>query len=359
MISLFQRHWFLAGLLLLLPLGILLGRAESVPLMTTLVHGLPTSLCTGGILFLMSVTLDTGKLMESLRRPWPVLTACSINMLLIPLLCLPLLNLQRRPDLRVGLLIAACVPCTMAAASVWTRKAEGNDAVSLLVTLLTNGSCFLLTPAWMELGRVAFGTADTSDAVSFGNMMLRLTFGALLPAVLGQVCRLNGSARGWVDANRSIIANTAQGVILTLVFISSFKGGEKFDFAGTGGIPHDALLTVWGSCILLHLVGAAVGWWSGGLFGFPEADRRAVVLAGSQKTLPIGLLVSEATGMPFSIIPMLMFHASQLFIDTWIAGRLQKRGLVSDDDSEQMAADEDRSVTDEAVVSQVGNGPRG
>lgn len=331
MISLLQRHWFLVGLLILLPLGIFLGREDSVPGLATLVKQLPTSVCTGGILFLMSVTLDTGKLVQSLRRPYPVVTACGINMVLLPLLCLPLLNLQLLPEFKVGLLIAACVPCTMAAASVWTRKAEGNDAVSLLVTLLTNGTCFVLTPAWMELGRVAFGTADTSEAVSFGSMMLRLTLGALLPAVVGQLVRFSRPARTWVDGNKSVISNLAQFIILTLVFVSSFKGGQTFDLGGTGGLPHKALMTVWASCIVLHLAAAGAAWWAGGLFRFAEADRRAIVLAGSQKTLPIGLLVSEATGMPFSIVPMLMFHASQLFIDTWIAGWMQKRDLAEND----------------------------
>jgi sodium/bile acid cotransporter 7 len=326
MISFLQRHWFLVALLLFLPLGIALGRADSISWLNTLVDILPTSLCTGGILFLMSVTLDTGKLMQSLRQPYPVITACTINMLLMPLLCLPLLILQQTPDFKVGLLIAASVPCTMAAASVWTRKAEGNDAVSLLVTLVTNGFCFVVTPAWMELGRVVFATADTASAVSFGEMMLRLTVGALVPALLGQLARTRVGIRRRVDSNRSAISNTAQAIILALVFISSFKGGQKFDFDGTGGLPHQALLIVWGSCIVLHLAAASLGWLAGGLFGFAERDRRAVVLAGSQKTLPIGLLVSEATGMPFSIIPMLLFHASQLFIDTWIANRLQKRG---------------------------------
>ena len=326
MISFLQRHWFLVALLLFLPLGIALGRADSISWLNTLVDILPTSLCTGGILFLMSVTLDTGKLMQSLRQPYPVITACTINMLLMPLLCLPLLILQQTPDFKVGLLIAASVPCTMAAVSVWTRKAEGNDAVSLLVTLVTNGFCFVVTPAWMELGRVVFATADTASAVSFGEMMLRLTVGALVPALLGQLARTRVGIRRRVDSNRSAISNTAQAIILALVFISSFKGGQKFDFDGTGGLPHQALLIVWGSCIVLHLAAASLGWLAGGLFGFAERDRRAVVLAGSQKTLPIGLLVSEATGMPFSIIPMLMFHASQLFIDTWIANRLRKRG---------------------------------
>lgn len=334
MISILKRHWFLVGLLIFLPLGISLGRKTPFLSMATLVHQFPTSLCTGGILFLMSVTLDAGKVMSSLRRPYAVMTACGINMLLIPLLCLPLLVLQHTPDFKVGLLIAACVPCTMAAASVWTRKAEGNDAVSLLVTLLTNGACFIVIPVWMEIGRVAFGTADTSTAVSFGNQVLRLTVGALLPALLGQIVRALVQVRVWVDGNKTLISNLAQAIILTLVFISSFKGGQKFDFEGSNGLPHEALLTVLGSCIALHLAAAAVGWWASGLFGFSEGDRRAIVFAGSQKTLPIGLLVSEATGMPFSIIPMLMFHGSQLFIDTWIAGRLKKRGGLSTADTE-------------------------
>ena len=326
--SFVYRHWFLAGLLSFLSLGITLGRQDSIPWVASFVRNLPTLLCTGGILFLMSVTLDTGKLMRSLRRPWPVLTACTINMLCMPLMCLPLLSFQQAPALRVGLLIAAVIPCTMAAASVWTRKAEGNDAVSLLVTLLTNGFCFILTPAWMELGRVGFGTADTSDAVSFEEMIGRLTIGALLPAILGQVVRRWSGLRTWVDSHRPKVSNMAQAIILTLVFISSFKGGQTFDSGEASGLTLSASLIAWASCIGLHLAAAGLGWSVSGRFGYAEADRRAIVLAGSQKTLPIGLLVSEATGMPLSIVPILMFHASQLFIDTWIARLMQKRGCV-------------------------------
>jgi len=341
MFSFIQRNWFLVALLILLPLGIALGRHDSVPGLARAVRQLPTPLCTGGILFLMSITLDTGKLVQSLRRPFPVLTACTVNMLVLPLMCLPLLSLQLTPDFRVGLLIAASVPCTMAAASVWTRKAGGNDAVSLLVTLLTNGSCFMITPAWMELGRVAFGTADTSDAVSFTDMMFRLVLGALLPAVLGQLLRMKSTIHVWVDQNKNLLGNMVQSIILTLVCVSSFKGGQEFDLDGTGGLPHESLLVVWASCIALHLLAAILAWWTGSLFGFSETDRRAIVFAGSQKTLPIGLLVAEATGMPFSIIPMLLFHGSQLFIDTWLASYLQKRGMTESGAAAMSTADPD------------------
>ena len=54
-----------------------------------------------------------------------------------------------RGDLAVGLLVAAAAPCTLASAAVWTRRAGGNDAVALMVTIGTNLTCFVVTPLWL------------------------------------------------------------------------------------------------------------------------------------------------------------------------------------------------------------------
>jgi sodium/bile acid cotransporter 7 len=51
-------------------------------------------------------------------------------------------------------------------------------------------------------------------------------------------------------------------------------------------------------------------------------DVVAAAFAGSQKTLPIGLLVATelaGKGVPFVVFPILMYHASQLILDTMIA----------------------------------------
>jgi sodium/bile acid cotransporter 7 len=243
-------------------------------------------------------------------------------------------------DLKLGLLIAASVPCTMAAASVWTRRAEGNDAVSLLVTLITNGMCFLVTPAWLSIGARWFGLADTSDAFTFGDMVLRLTLAALLPAVLGQILRINISVRFVIDKNKRRISTVAQIIILSLVFIYAFRGGRKFDGIA-GSLNHAEMALTWGLCIGLHLAAMLAAWLLSTVRKFNEEDRRATVFAGSQKTLPIGILVSQASGLPLSIIPMLMFHASQLFIDTWIADRLKlgRSGVTTSETAGGEAAD--------------------
>ena len=321
-----KKHWFLAGLLLFIPLGMLLGKNEPSEVLQTLIKSVPTAVCTGTILFLMSVTLDSGSLFQSLRKPLPVLLACSVNQLCIPLLCLPLLLLQKSSDLRVGLLIAASVPCTMAAASVWTRRAGGNDAVSLLVTLLTNGCCFVVTPIWMSLGSEWFGTADASAGLGFLQMMQRLVLTAFLPALAGQLLRLNIGAKAAVDRNKPRISIMAQSIILLLVFVSCFKGGVDFAEKNLGiGLRHAEFLVVWACCIALHVAAMGIVWGLSRLLRLNESDRRAAVIAGSQKTLPIGMLVSQATGQPFSLLPMLMYHASQLFIDTWVADSLAAR----------------------------------
>ena len=63
--------------------------------------------------------------------------------------------------------------------------------------------------------------------------------------------------------------------------------------------------------------------------GFGRADIVAVAFSSSQKTLPIGVLLATdpemlgnpELGIPFAVFPILMYHASQLFIDTVIADR--------------------------------------
>ncbi len=326
MTSVFKRHWFLFGLLILIPLAAALAQADLPDSFANTVTSVPTSYCTAAILFLMAVTLNSGRLLDSVRRPMPVVVACGVNQLAIPLLCLPLLALQKSPDMKVGLLIAASVPCTMAAASVWTRRAGGNDAVSLLVTLLTNGLCFLVTPIWMSVGTRWFATSDLTTGLGFQDMVLRLTMAALLPAVVGQLLRGSIAVRTFVDCHKPKFSTVAQLIILTLVFVSSFKGGQHFSSGGlSANLRHIEFATAWACCIGIHLAAMLIAWMISGTLKFAEEDRRACVIAGSQKTLPIGILVSQATGLPFSLLPILMYHASQLFIDTWIADRLKLR----------------------------------
>ena len=319
MLAVLRKQWFLVALCILIPGGLATGLSLDADRVEEALSYVNSRLVTAAVLLLMAFSLNSRQLRESFRRPTPVLWASVVNYGFIPLMALLLMKIQRMEDFAVGLMIAATVPCTMAAASVWTRRAGGNDAVSLLVTMLTNGICFLVTPAWLSL------ITESSVDLGFTAMVQRLAYSVLLPCLVGQLLRTIPAAAEFATHRKTSIGVVAQALILTLVFSAACRSGGQLglDIPGPDAL---AVFTVWGSCIALHLVAMAVAFFGAKFLGIAEVDRRAVAFAGSQKTLPIGVLLAgelgRAAGIPFAVFPMLMYHASQLFIDTAIADRM-------------------------------------
>ncbi len=319
MLAFLHKSWFLTVLFLLIPTGLWLGLwlpMESNPVLAQI--GPWSKLLTPLVLFLMSVTLNSGRMWAVIKSPGAVLWATCVTFAFIPLLALPLLPLQLHPDYTAGLMVAASVPCTMAAASVWTRKADGNDAVSMLVTILTNGLCFLVTPLWLKLG---IGRSVELDTVA---MVWKLMLSALLPIVLGQLARAVPSVCAWADRLKTPLGVVAQLCILLTVFWAAILQGPKLFGSKTGGGLLAATVVVVVCVVVLHCCGLWIAHFGGRRLGFSRADIVAVTFAGSQKTLPIGIYVATEllTDVPFAVYPMLMFHALQLLIDTLILDRL-------------------------------------
>ncbi|VAX39293.1 hypothetical protein MNBD_PLANCTO02-1501 [hydrothermal vent metagenome] len=325
------KYWFLICLTFFTACGLFLGLRLPADELDSLIKAIDKRLLVGLVLFLMSFTLDSQQLLKSVKFPLPVFWACLVNMVFIPLLGWLMMPLQLTVDFRYGLMIAASVPCTMAAASVWTRKAEGNDAISLMVTLLTNGFCFLITPFWLEW------TTSRQLSVSTGELMSRLVVTALLPMVLGQLLRQPAKLKQLAVNRKIAIGVIAQWGVLVIVFVAGCTAGRQLN--GSGTVPaFNAILLVWGSVVVIHLAAMGVGYAGSRLMQFSNADQRAILFASSQKTLPIGLLIAtsasmfgdpnllgEGKGIPFALFPMLLYHASQLFIDTLIANKVSKK----------------------------------
>ncbi|MGH7201340.1 MAG: bile acid:sodium symporter family protein, partial [Planctomycetaceae bacterium] len=344
------KRWFLVSLALLIAGGIALGRAAAhehwperidgrVPWLDDLFRPLPR-IVTALVLFLMAFSLDTDRLKAALRSPGPVAWGSLVNYAVIPLLGWWLMRWQRSPDFQIGLMIAVSTPCTMAAASVWTRKAGGNDAVSLMVTLLTNAACFAVTPFWLNLAteQLAAGRRVELDV---GEMMMRLLVTVLVPSLAGQALRQLPRPAALAARHKTPIGVVAQSLILVIVALAAFNAGQTLAATGTASAARPGAIgvgLVWGTCIGIHLAAMALAWGGARLAGFRREDAIAVAFAGSQKTLPIGVLLATdpamfgdpnllgmGFGVPFAVFPMLMYHASQLFLDTAVADRFAAR----------------------------------
>lgn len=332
MLSFLFKRWFLLSLTLLIVAGIVLGSrfpnevkasAESTnPLVTTAI-----------VLFLMSVSLESRQIQAALRAPLPVIVAVLMNGGLAPVLGLACMFLQTTDDFRFGLLVACAVPCTMAAASVWTRKAKGNDAISLLVTMATNLISVVTIPFWLSIATYLFpftvsqsvkSDLPPGELVDLRQTAMELVIGVLMPLSLGQGCRMLTWVCSIADRHQRQISIASQILILTMVWTAAAKGGMRLSVTQTS-ITLSSVILVWGSVIVVHAATLFAGLYSARGLGMSRADQIAVAFSGSQKTLPVGLLISEAlsrhAGLSFAVFPMLMFHASQLFLDTLIADR--------------------------------------
>jgi len=329
MLAVIQKRWFLISLLTLIPAGLLTGYFGDIQAVESLRSLVPTRPLTAFILVLMSFSLNSSQLKASLQKPGPVCWASLCNYGLIPLLGWAAMSFQLTADFRIGLMIAASTPCTLAAASVWTRKAGGNDAVSLLTTLVTNTVCFVVTPFWLVTA-----TGQAVD-LNISDLTRRLLLVVLLPTLIGQSLRLSRSLADFATKRKTPIGVVAQSCVLVLVLLASLGGGIKLRDASLGQ-QVAGLAVVWGSCVAIHLAAFVVAWQGGGVLKFDRKDRIAASFAGSQKTLPIGVYLAtdpsafggaeviDGLPIPFAVFPMLMFHASQLFVDTLIADRLKK-----------------------------------
>lgn len=324
------REWFLVAVAAVLAVGLPLGASlgpDGVPDV-----GRFPAVSTAAVLFLMAVSLDSAKLAAAVRRPSAVLLAVAVNAVLMPLAMWPAASLVPRDDLRVGLMIAATVPCTLAAASVWTRRAGGDDAVSLLTTVATNGGCFLVAPFWLA---TTCGLAVDLDA---GVLMRRLLLTAVLPMACGQLVRVVPAVRRFADGAKKRLSTVALATILSVIAVSALKAGSYI--SALGG-PPDATSVVATGVLGAggHVAALAAAWALGGTLGLGRPQRIGAAIAGSQKTLPVGILIATspeiATGLPLVAFPMLFVHASQLMIDTVIAGRWAEEGRRMKNEKEE------------------------
>lgn len=324
MLASLRRRWFLLMLMATVVAG--MCGAESL---ATLAESLPRNWIIGCVLLAMALPLRIDAMWATLRRPAPALLAVVINMAFVPLLAWGA-SFLLSGDLALGLIIASAVPCTLASAAVWTRLAGGNDAVSLLVTMITNLGCFLMTPALLQLL-----AGQTNDSVKFADMTFKLLLLIVLPIFAAQVLRALPRVGDWATANKRGLSTGAQIGLLSIVFIGAVNGGIKIAGLGNQLAPiagQIALMMVLAAVI--HTLALWLGYHTAARLGMTRGEQIAVAFAGSQKTLMVGLAIALPFG-GLTILPMLAYHIEQLLIDTLVAERFAGQAEAEEEEEEE------------------------
>ena len=305
---LLRKQWFLFGLAAMLAAGLLAPQMFQ----SFADHRTARSAILTTVLFLMAFPLEASAVWRTVKRPWAALLGSVMNYGACPLLAW-LASTLLTGDFAIGMMVAAAAPCTLASAAVWTRRAGGNDVTALLVTLLTNGACFLLTPFWLAV------STQTEARLDVGQMISRLAFLVVLPMTLAQLVRLVPGVATRATRAKPTCSTIAQLGILSMVLIGAVKCSEQLsgsNWMQEIGISGFATMVVVVTAV--HLGSLWIAYQSAQRLGFERAECIAVAFAGSQKTLMIGLYVAIEYFGGLVILPMVVYHISQLVLDTLI-----------------------------------------
>jgi sodium/bile acid cotransporter 7 len=278
----------------------------------------------------MALPLDVGAIGQALRRPTATAIGVGANFLIAPAVAWAIFPLLSKVsiELALGLLIAAAVPSTVASAAVWTRRAGGNDAVALLVTMVTNLSCFAVTPFLLW---ITTGAEVGNEKFRPGPLVLRLALIVALPLLAAQTIRLAPRVAAWSARRKTPLGVVCQLGMLTMVLTGVVQCGEKLHGisvrgagdAGPGWLGWAATIA---AVLAVHLAVLFAGQSLAKMLRLPREDWIAVGFAGSQKTLLVGLGIAisyaDVFG-PLAVLPMVAYHVTQLLADTLIADQLR------------------------------------
>jgi sodium/bile acid cotransporter 7 len=311
------HRWFLIALAVVLATGFL-GARWLLPLAN---NALVRYAVVATVLFLMALPLEARSMWQTLRRPAAPMLAVLLNSAALPLVTwlvgATLLKGLVSDDLIGGLMVAAATPCTLASAAVWTRRAGGNDALSIVVTVVTNATCFLVTPFWL------LQTTGQQTHVGASKMIVDLFQIVVLPMTFAQVLRLIRPVGRWsTDHTRSLGVVSQIGVLMIVLF-GSIQSAQRLSEGSSRPRGLEVGLVVV-SVVTIHTAVCILGMALARACRMGRGDQIAVGFAGSQKTLMVGLQV--AMELRLNIIPMVAYHVGQLLVDTFIADRLRARG---------------------------------
>ena len=225
-------------------------------------------------------------------------------------------NVPMEPAFQLGLALFVCMPTTLSSGIALTTQARGNAALALLLTVVTNlvgifTIPFVLVSVLGTLGEVELSAWD---------LLFKLCLVILLPLLVGR--RLRRHILFWVDANRPRITTFSN---LALISIPWMKFSESSD--RLAGVAITNLLILVAAGLVVHAVFLLLNTGVSHALGLELAQRKAVVLMASQKTLPVALTVLALipdSAVPADVkgliaIPCITSHLGQIFTDAVIA----------------------------------------
>lgn len=316
-----KPDWFILGLFSMILLAYLFpgigGKEGLLPLNEISQYGVSL------IFFFYGLGLNLQKLKAGLHN-WKLhLTIQSSTFLLFPalaLLALPFVQTNEGMLLWLAFFYLATLPSTVSSSVVMVSIAEGNIPASIFNASISGLIGIVATPLLMNIFL-------STQAIEFNlpEVFGKLAFQILAPVFVGIL--LHRYLGKWAEKHKSKLRLFDKAIILLIVFNSFSNSFTTGIFEETS--PTALLILGIGAIALFFAVYFIIQLFSR-LLKFSREDRIAALFCGSKKSLVHGsvfasVLFTGMEGAGIFLLPIMIYHAFQLFYISIIARSMQRK----------------------------------
>jgi len=313
MISFLKAHWFFVAI------GVVLAAAAGLQGHTRWVQDFHVLTVGIFLAFLVTgLTLDISKLSFQSLQLKAAVAAMISSLGVIPLLAWASSGFFLHAEFVIGVCIIATAPVSVVSGTVMTALGKGNIPLSVVICVLGNILGIFSMPfslKWMVEGA-------GSIHLPVVEMLSNLVATVLLPIVLGAFfqSRLNA----YLTRFNKAFSVFQQSIVLLIIF-SAFAGAGATIASAGSMLPVLAVFT-----LALHALILAINYGIARLIRLDWPSTVAFTLHTSQKTLTVSYVVWAgffAAHFPLAMIPGIMYHLTQMVMDTVVAQQMRNRNL--------------------------------
>ncbi|MEH6656828.1 bile acid:sodium symporter family protein [Leeuwenhoekiella marinoflava] len=275
------------------------------------------------IFFFYGLKLSPSKLKSGLSN-WKlhVLIQCS-TFVIFPVLVLllrPLIQNSEQEIIWLAFFFLAALPSTVSTSVVMVSLAKGNLPAAIFNSSISGIIGILITPLWIGLF-----VEDTQVTFDFSEIYISLVLQVLFPVFLG--ASLQRFLGKFIEKHSKKLTMFDKSIILLIIYKSFAESFSENLFSTISIIDIVAILA--GVLLLFGFIFLFVNFISKKL-GFSIEDRIAAQFCGTKKSLVHGtvfskILFGNMAAIGIILLPLMLFHISQIVIISIIASRYKDR----------------------------------
>ncbi|MBP1839929.1 bile acid:sodium symporter family protein [Formosa algae] len=239
---------------------------------------------------------------------------------LLILMCYPFVQTQEQHSFWLALLFMAALPSTVSSSVVMVSVARGNVPAAIFNASISGIIGIVITPLWVGLFLEKSGTE-----FDYTSIYINLIIGIILPVILGLSLQRYGHALALKYSKQLTLFDKS--VILLVIYKSFAESFYNDIFSSVKLLDFFILFLI--VIAIFFTVFYCVGFIATKL-KFSTEDKITAQFCGTKKSLVHGtifykILFNNSAASSLILLPLMIFHASQIFIISIIASKFAKR----------------------------------